>query len=60
MDNLEQRCHDLAVAFASYKASREAESEWDESDFLDAYATAYQRFSDEIRSVMVDVPASGS
>lgn len=60
MNDLEKRCHDLAVAFASYKASRDDSHEWPESEFLGAYATAYGRFSDEIRSVLFDADSFGT
>ena len=54
MSDNEKRCHDLSVAFVAYKASKDTDHVWNESEFLDAYATAYQRFADEFMSVMND------
>lgn len=51
MTEIETKCHDLAVAFASHAASFESRP-LVESEFLDLYAKAYSVFSDEIHSVI--------
>lgn len=58
MNANEKRCHDLSVAFAAYKASKDTDYVWNEAEFLDAYATAYQRFTAEFMSVMTDSDSS--
>ncbi len=60
MTDIEKKCHDLAIAFVSCKLAKEDNSDLKESEFLDLYASAYEVFSDEIRSVVDDADSSDS
>ena len=51
MTDIEIRCHDLAIAYASHAASF-YDRLLEKQEFLVLYAEAYSVFSDEIRTVM--------